>query len=252
MRTEVWQKKQLQTQLASWAELRHDTLLYAKQSYTGVPGCEYPAGYVEPYPALYARLRTFAERAAKQLSEVALIPPDPSHHGQFKQIRDQHLRYFARMSSIMSTLESIASKELEAQPLSPQEAKFLEQVVDQRGNVKAGSGQRPQFDGWYCDLIYGDRGSVMDWVPTVADVHTDPESRSVLHVGVGDTNLCVIAIDNDDDRAVYVGPVYSYYEFRHSAESRLTDVEWQNMLGSGNAPRRPAWVDGFQAKPAQR
>ncbi len=36
-----WQQK-LNTQLASWAELRHDNLLYAKQSYTGVPICSYP------------------------------------------------------------------------------------------------------------------------------------------------------------------------------------------------------------------
>src|SRR5690606_11387514 len=34
MRQPAWQHKQLQTQLAAWAELRHDTILYAKQSYT--------------------------------------------------------------------------------------------------------------------------------------------------------------------------------------------------------------------------
>lgn len=47
MRSEPWRRKQLQTQLASWAELRHDTILYAKQSYTGGVACEYPAGFVE-------------------------------------------------------------------------------------------------------------------------------------------------------------------------------------------------------------
>jgi hypothetical protein len=45
-RTEPWGRRLLNTQLASWAELRHDTLLYAKQSYTGIPACEYPDGYV--------------------------------------------------------------------------------------------------------------------------------------------------------------------------------------------------------------
>ena len=34
MRSRAWARKQLQTQLGSWAELRHDTILYAKQSYT--------------------------------------------------------------------------------------------------------------------------------------------------------------------------------------------------------------------------
>ena len=40
----------LNTQLASWAELRHDTILYAKQSYTGGVTCEFPDAYVDPYP----------------------------------------------------------------------------------------------------------------------------------------------------------------------------------------------------------
>ena len=36
-----WQEK-LNTQLSSWAQLRHDNLLYAKQSYTGgVPICPF-------------------------------------------------------------------------------------------------------------------------------------------------------------------------------------------------------------------
>jgi len=37
MQTEAWKDKELQTTLASWTELRHDTILYAKQSYTPAP-----------------------------------------------------------------------------------------------------------------------------------------------------------------------------------------------------------------------
>ena len=58
MQSEAWVDKQLSTALGSWAELRHDTILYAKQSYTaeatGLP--PEVTGYVEPVPALYARL----------------------------------------------------------------------------------------------------------------------------------------------------------------------------------------------------
>ena len=36
MQTDAWQDKELSTALASWTELRHDTILYAKQSYTMV------------------------------------------------------------------------------------------------------------------------------------------------------------------------------------------------------------------------
>ena len=59
MRRTAYQRKQLQTQLASWAELRHDTVLYGKQSYSMGILCEYPEGYVEPYPEFFARIARF-------------------------------------------------------------------------------------------------------------------------------------------------------------------------------------------------
>ncbi len=57
MQTNAWGNKELFTALASWAELRHDTILYGKQSAT--PCCIPPGpprSYVEPNPYLYARL----------------------------------------------------------------------------------------------------------------------------------------------------------------------------------------------------
>jgi len=57
MQTIAWADKELMTALASWAELRHDTILYAKQSMS--PCCITPGppkSYIEPNPHLYARL----------------------------------------------------------------------------------------------------------------------------------------------------------------------------------------------------
>lgn len=48
MQTEAWAMKNLNTQLASWTQLRHDTILYVKQSFTPPFLCDYPSGYVEP------------------------------------------------------------------------------------------------------------------------------------------------------------------------------------------------------------
>jgi len=63
MKTTGWHQQKLNTQLASWSQLRHDNLLYAKQSYTGGGACYYPYGYVEPYPEFYHQIGSFAERA---------------------------------------------------------------------------------------------------------------------------------------------------------------------------------------------
>ncbi len=85
----------------------------------------------------------------------------------------------------------------------------------------------------------------------VADVHTDPDSQSCLEVAVGDAMFGVIAVDNGKDRMVYVGPLYSYYEFRQPVEKRLTDPEWMQMIQTGNLPARPEWTKEFVA-PARK
>ncbi len=81
----------------------------------------------------------------------------------------------------------------------------------------------------------------------VADVHTDPDSQTCLEVAAGDAMFGVVAIDNDTDRMVYVGPLYSYYEFRQTVAKRLTDPEWQQMIHTGKLPARPEWTKSFVA-----
>ncbi len=71
MRTHAWAMKTLNTQLASWTELRHDTVLYAKQPYTGLILCEYPDGYVEPRPAFWRKMREMALRTKDLVSTLS-------------------------------------------------------------------------------------------------------------------------------------------------------------------------------------
>jgi len=59
---EAFSRRLLNTQLASWAELRHDTLLYAKQSYTDGAACEFPDAYVEPVPEVWQAIADFGTR----------------------------------------------------------------------------------------------------------------------------------------------------------------------------------------------
>ena len=61
--TPAWEKKNLNTALGSWAELRHDTILYGKQSGAECGGEEEyvhppdPKGYVEPNVEFYTTKR---------------------------------------------------------------------------------------------------------------------------------------------------------------------------------------------------
>ena len=106
MRTEAWQHKQLQTQLASWSELRHNTILYAKQSYTMGATCEYPAGYVEPYPETYAHIKLFAAEAARRI-EAADYTLTKGDHAEVKR---RQIEFLKNMAATLGRLETLAQR----------------------------------------------------------------------------------------------------------------------------------------------
>jgi uncharacterized protein DUF3160 len=236
MRSQAWARKQLQAQLGSWSELRHDTILYVKQSYTMGELCEYPTGYVEPYPEFFARVALFAEQAKVRLGAALKI--------QRSTVIGAFLTEFA---TTVRRLEALARKELAAQPFDAEEKLFIKETI--RRQIQGGCGAPVvEYSGWYPKLIYG--GQPDSWEPTVADVHTDPSTGQILEAAVGDANFVVAAIDNRGDRTAYVGPAYSYYEF--SSPQRLTDEEWRRRIQDGQTPPRPDWVHAFQAKPFER
>ena len=85
----------------------------------------------------------------------------------------------------------------------------------------------------------------------VTDVHTDApddivcDPGAVIHEGVGNVHLLMIAIDNGPDRVVYAGPVFSHYEFEVPGANRLTDEDWQARLDSGQKPPSPEWTRSY-------
>jgi hypothetical protein len=77
MKSDDWVDKQLMTALGSWTELRHDTILYAKQSYTAPTAIsidpETAHGYVEPLPRLYGRLASLCNMTRHGLNHRSLL-----------------------------------------------------------------------------------------------------------------------------------------------------------------------------------
>ncbi len=241
MQTTAWQRKQLQTQLASWAELCHDTILYAKQSYTAFAGCEYPTGYVEPYPAFFAAMRQVSDTSATGLRTFGHRLEHQAPGGKPQRALERYAVFFQRFSTTMARLETLARKELASERFTQDDVAFLKKTIDIRGG---GSGP-PSYDGWYPTLFFSEYDAA-SWDPTIADIHTDPNGGKVREVAVGDVNFLMMAIDNDGERRVYVGPVYSYYAFDQPASKRLTDEAWQDAIRTRRTPPRPAWTNVFR------
>jgi len=250
MRTRAWAMKTLNTQLASWTQLRHDTVLYAQQSYSASILCSYPAGFVEPRPDFWRSMKTLADTAADAISKLSLSGP-----GYNAAIQTNELSFLVNFSTQMETLEGISRKELAQAPLSAEETSFLQNVVEL---ASAYSNYR-QWNGWYPRLFYQNvffsgAWDVADcdlWDALVTDVHSDPpdpavnDPGAVIHEGVANVNLLLIAIDNGPDRMVYAGPVLSHYEFELSGLNRMTDEQWKANVLVGQKPTQPEWTQSY-------
>jgi len=240
MKTSAFRMQKLNTQLASWSQLRHDNLLYAKQSYTGGISCSYPYSYVEPYPDFYGTIKQFAEEAKLIFAEI------PTESGYMSNVNT----YFNHLSGTMDTLQVIAIKELANEPLTIKELEFLKTMLIQNYGVCG----EPPYRGWYPKLHYNKQKlSEIDF--TVVDVHTQPTDEAgnmvgkVLHTGVGKINMGFFIAPCPDDQklTMFCGPVLSYYEKTTSNFERMADSEWEQAVLSGDAPERPNWVNSYLA-----
>lgn len=223
MKTAAWWQEKMNTQLASWAQLRHDNLLYAKQSYTPGNICCYPFVYVEPEPAFYHALSEMAAQTSISLTQLL-----PSSFGYRYLIK----AYWDGLKGIADTLELVAQKELSGTSLSDAENAFLTRVLYTNTGGMCGE---PPYLGWYRDLYYTGEEGFRKTDLVVADVHTCPTDEFgapvgwVLHVGTGPVNLAVLTAELPDrQRSAFIGPVMSYYEHVSTNFKRLTDDEWQS------------------------
>lgn len=224
MQTEAWQDKQLTASTASWAELRHDTILYSKQFYGFFAGLEMPLepeekevrGYVEPVPEFYNRLLALTRMTNSGLGEMGVL--DTYSTNRLKNLEQ-----------VLERLEEISEKELQNEELSAEDYDFIESFGEELEDVTGNVEKKAQK------------------TTIVADVGTDPNSGNVLEEGVGYVNMIVVAYELPDGRILLgAGPVMTYYEFEHPMSDRLTDEAWREML-ENSPPSEPEWSGSFSA-----
>jgi len=239
MQTAAYWQSKMTTQLASWSQLRHDNLLYAKQSYSGGNICSYPYIYVEPFPQFYQSLKSYAQMALQKFQSFDF---SNSPFGS-------PTSYFQNLYAISDTLGTIAEKELNNQMLTEAEKNFLLSTLYLNPNSMCGE---PRYLGWIYSLFYG---FAPDNRYTIADVHTAPTDEAgnpvgwVKHVGTGMFNLGVwIAKNENGNPTAFAGPAMSYYEYTTTNFKRLTDEEWETTYLK-TAPR-PSFVNLYLADSA--
>ncbi|PIQ08981.1 MAG: hypothetical protein COW71_08875 [Ignavibacteriales bacterium CG18_big_fil_WC_8_21_14_2_50_31_20] len=231
MQTAAWWQQKMNSQLGSWTELRHDNILYAKQSYSGGYTCFYPYGYVEPVPELFASLKLLAKNFNAKMLELNFSS-------------DYMREYFTNLYDKCDTLQSIAQKELDGIDLLDSEIKFMKRTLT---NPQTMCGD-VSYEGWYPKLFYSD----MDADYLVVDYHTAPTDEVgnmvgwVAHSGTGKIDLAIMNTKlTSGENVAFVGPVYSYHEYTTTNFFRITDTEWSgNYI---NRSTRPEWTKIYLA-----
>lgn len=228
MQSTAWAAKDLQTALGSYTELKHDTILYAKQSsaaegdWTPLP--EPARHWVEPDPVAFARLSAAAAMLQDGLEARSLLGEDQT-------------RLLTDLRGMLDRLARIAFEELEGLPITDDDNQWLGRIGSLLESLWF---QSADHDPEIGQPMPADMDAAV-----VSDIQSSP--HDYLEIGTGWVDEILVLVPNDHGRfQVATGGVYSYYEFtRPRTELRLTDEEWRVMVQTGTEPPRPTWQDPF-------
>jgi hypothetical protein len=230
-----WSKKDLNAALASWAELKHDAILYAKQpmgAECGGGGPPEPVvkGYVEPNTGFWKKAIELLNNTEKLLKEQNMLT---------EKVSDAT----GRLREEAQFLLNISEKELAGKELTDEENDQLECIGATFENISLDLVRQPDqyLMGW-SDVQGADKK-----VALVADVYTanadNNKNKSILFEAVGDADEIYVVVEIGGYLYLTRGAVLSYREFIQPIDQpRLTDEEWQKQLEENPRKGVPEWM----------
>lgn len=225
-----WQKKNLNTMLASWTELKHDMILYIEQP-SGAEmgdGGEVPPpqkiAYVEPHVAFWNGCINLLKLNKKMLEENGLLT-------EKLQSRNSELIKMAAF------LADISQKEISGKMISPKEFDSLSFLG---GEVERLTLNIIESNESFISQV----NTPEKYIAVAADIYTYNDKCLEETVGMGD-EIYVIAQING---LLYLtrGGVFSQYEFTQPTSDRLTDEEWQKQLLDNKEPQTAVWMNAIK------
>lgn len=224
MTNKDWSYKNLIGYLGSYAELKHDTVLYSKQCMAEMGGWFEEVidfrGYVECEPVVYARMETLCKETMEGLTKLGL-------NNEFNE------ELLPILEEMAGKLKDISIKELEEQPLSDEDYTFIEGYGGNLQHVWYLTMYNPE-DEYPVYRAFDNPGAI------VCDIATDPENNKILNVATGYVDNIYVLVEVDGKLRLTKGGVYSFYEFE--SDQRLRDDEWFNFL-QNDSPRKPEWKE---------
>lgn len=214
MKSEKWQYKDLNTALASWAQLKHDTILYAKEFGAEMGGYD-PVEvkhYVEPNVNLYRRVKYL----------VGLTMDADEKYSLLNETQRDRLKDFDNM---LEFLIKVSLEELKDETTSDEDNERLSVIGGEMENIF---------------MAFNDGGGDFEIAPrdrdtaNVADIQmigsnvVNKPAGSFLEVGSGRFSTIYVVYRLNGKYYLGSGSVMNYYEFY--SDHRLDNNEFKEML----------------------
>lgn len=233
MKSSAYQLRNLNTALASWAELKHDAILYAEQPMTAECGGDDQlpepvlVGFVEPNLIFWNKLKESIEHLTDILKTNGVYTSD---------IADKNETLLDKVQFCID----VTKKELNGTPLSTQDFNTI-RIIGSSMEYFTLSIINPDDtpDSWA--LVQG----ADKRVAVVCDVYTRNvlgcNKSGILYEATGNPNVIFALVEINGQLYITRGATFSYYEFVRPIGDRLTDEQWQEMLDLEDEPPQPKW-----------
>jgi hypothetical protein len=231
MQSLTFADKQIQTFLGSYTELKHDTLLYAKQSYAELGGgggeeTTMPPivkGLVEPNVLFWRKLLTLVDYNQKLFKDQKLF---------LNHTASERLKEF---KSTISFYLNLSEQELQGKKINDDDYEKLRRT-NLAFMAQPFKPQDPDVESSKVGLI--------------ADIHTDALKQQILYEATAEPYLMIALVGNDNSPRAVIGLTYNHYELTGPIGKRLTDEDWKKNAYA-NPPRLPeknTWYNSLLVK----
>lgn len=222
MRNDAWERKDLVSALGSFAELKHDTVLYGKAVMAEMGGggdFEIPKSYVEPNVELYEKLNWLLE-----FTKVNLKNRD--------MLSSKYEEKINNFQAMVVKFRDLSIKELQNEPLTEEEIEYLLYIGGEMESLMVDfveSTDENQISYWYEIQNATDRRMpvVVDLMRVVENSVGLPKDE-ISHIGTGKPMEIFVIYPHEGKLYMGRGATFSYYEFLN--KERPTDEEWQKMV----------------------
>ena len=228
----MWSMKSLISSHSTWAELKHDTILYVKQSYAEKGGGDdwdvtyrtksipKPINYIEPN-------LSFWELSLKSVKQLI------STYATYRLLDEETERVLRSLFEMYSRIYDICGREVTDTAISEADNSWIRTIPSLLANYV---------------MIHQDNGDIMEQddlqMACIADVFTNADTGQCLEVGIGKPYKVYIPLNDGCGKRIAVGFIPSYHEFYQPTSNRLNDDQWKATVYNNFAdmtPYRPFW-----------